>query len=255
MKKKPPSIVELAVAAIEDVKGLDIKVLDVRSLTAITDHMVVCSGTSNRHVRSIAENVVARAKEFGHVPRGVQGLSNSEWVLVDLVDVVVHVMQAQARLFYQLEKLWDVPAPETAKKPAVKTKRKVKTKGKAKAKAKGKAKGKAKDKPKAKPRATPVPPPEAPVAAAPESQELPAAVQEALLPPFHAAVSRIDGPDEEKSGAGADGKGKDTSADRAPSAQPFWRNPIVWSAVILAVALIAFALVAYSRRTRRILRS
>jgi len=103
--------------------------------------------------------------------------------------------------------------------------------------------------------ARPVAPAAAPPASVVEKQELPPAVQEALLPPFHAAVSRIDGPDEEKSGAGADGKGKDTSADPPPSPQPFWRNPIVWSAVILAVALIGFALVAYSRRTRRIFRS
>lgn len=150
MKKKLPPIVDLAVAAIEDVKGLDIKVLDVHSLTAITDHMVMCTGTSNRHVRSIAENVIVMAKKAGHHPRGVEGINSGEWVLVDLVDVVVHVMQAQARLFYQLEKLWDVPEPETGKKPAAKAKRKPNAKTKAKnktrvkAKAKGKAKGKAK---------------------------------------------------------------------------------------------------------------
>ena len=144
MKNKFPPIVDLAVSAIEDVKGLDIKVLDVQSLTAITDHMVVCTGTSNRHVRSIAENVIVKAKERGHVPRGVEGMNSGEWVLVDLVGLVVHVMQAQARLFYQLEKLWDVPLPEVEKKPTSKPKRKPKTQPKAKTKIKTKPKTKAK---------------------------------------------------------------------------------------------------------------
>ncbi len=152
MKKKLPPIVNLAVAAIEEVKGLDLKVLDVHALTAITDHMVVCTGTSNRHVKSIAENVIARAKQSGHRPRGVEGLNSGEWALVDLVDVVVHVMQAQTRLFYQIEKLWDLPPPESGKKPAGKPKRKPKTKTNTKAKIKAKAKAKGKIKIKAKKR-------------------------------------------------------------------------------------------------------
>ncbi|MBI3171257.1 MAG: ribosome silencing factor, partial [Hydrocarboniphaga effusa] len=88
------------------------------------------------------ENVIARAKESGHRPRGVEGLNSGEWVLVDLVDVVVHVMQAQTRLFYQIEKLWDLPPPEAGKKPASKPKRKPKTKTKAKTKGKIKVKAK-----------------------------------------------------------------------------------------------------------------
>ena len=91
----------LAVAALEDLKGLDIKVLDVRDLTAITDTMVICTGTSNRHVRSLAESVMDRAKAKGLRPHGVEGLAEGEWVLVDLNGVVVHVMQVQARVFYQ----------------------------------------------------------------------------------------------------------------------------------------------------------
>lgn len=146
MKNKFPPIVNLAIKAIEDVKGLDLKVLDVQSLTAITDHMLVCTGTSNRHVRSIAENVIAKAKEHGHVPRGVEGLNSGEWVLVDLVGLVVHVMQAQARLFYQLEKLWDVPLPEAEAKITAKPKRKAKTKTKTKIKAKAKTPSKSKTK-------------------------------------------------------------------------------------------------------------
>lgn len=98
----------LAVAALEDLKALDIKVLDVRELTPITDHMVICTGTSNRHVKSLAENVVDMAKQKGFRPIGIEGLNEGEWVLVDLNGVLVHVMQAQPRLFYQLEKLWDM---------------------------------------------------------------------------------------------------------------------------------------------------
>lgn len=106
-------------------------------------------------------------------------------------------------------------------------------------------------------RTQPVKPPvEALPAPAEKKQELPAAVQEALLPPFHAAVSRIDGPEEKADAVvDADAKGKEVSADPVPADQRFWRNPIVWSAVILAVALTGVALVAYSRRTRRIFRT
>ncbi|MGH8029622.1 MAG: ribosome silencing factor [Arenimonas sp.] len=112
MKTSP--LVTLVEKAIEDIKGLDLKFIDVRDLTTITDYMVICTGTSNRHAKSIADNVIARAKAAGYRPLGVEGLDTGEWVLVDLGDVVAHVMQAQTRAFYQLEKLWDVPPPAPA---------------------------------------------------------------------------------------------------------------------------------------------
>jgi ribosome-associated protein len=96
----------LVIAALEDRKGVDIKVLDVRGKSNVTDMMVVSTGTSNRQVRALADSVVEKAKERGIQPLGVEGDRNNEWVLVDLGDVVVHVMQAETREFYNLEKLW-----------------------------------------------------------------------------------------------------------------------------------------------------
>jgi ribosome-associated protein len=118
MKTRSPtnSLSKLAVSAIEDLKGVDVRVLDVRALTTITDTMIICSGTSSRHVKSIAEYVVEKVKGKGANPRGVQGLEQGEWVVVDLGGVVVHVMQLGTRAFYQLEKLWDI---QDQPKPAV----------------------------------------------------------------------------------------------------------------------------------------
>jgi len=101
-------LVELVLGALNDLKGRDIQVLDVRDKTSITDVMVIASGTSNRHVRSLADAVIDKAKQAGHAPLGIEGESVGEWVLVDLLDVVVHVMQPQTRAFYNLEKLWSV---------------------------------------------------------------------------------------------------------------------------------------------------
>jgi ribosome-associated protein len=114
---KPMTLAQTAVAALEDVKALDIKVIDVMKLTTITDTMIVCTGTSNRHVKSLADSVIQKAKDAGNRPIGVEGLDQGEWVLVDLGGVVVHVMQVQARAFYQLERLWDVAPPEPQEAP------------------------------------------------------------------------------------------------------------------------------------------
>lgn len=106
-------LTELVVAALDDMKGTDIRVFDVSALTPITDRMVIATGRSDRHVKSMAQSVAASAKAAQHTPRGTEGDGQGDWVLVDLGDVVVHIMQAQARAFYQLEKLWDV-TPEPA---------------------------------------------------------------------------------------------------------------------------------------------
>lgn len=103
-------IVKELIEALEDVKAQDIRVLDVQKLTTITDYMIVTTGSSDRHVRALAQAVVERARKIGHKPRGVEGESEGEWVLVDLIDVVVHVMQSRTRALYQLEQLWDMTA-------------------------------------------------------------------------------------------------------------------------------------------------
>ncbi len=95
-------------AALEDLKAQDIQVLDVRGKTSITDVMIVASGTSDRHIKALADNVAEAAKEHGVAPLGVEGEGSREWVLVDLGDVIVHVMHPQTRAFYNLEKLWTV---------------------------------------------------------------------------------------------------------------------------------------------------
>jgi ribosome-associated protein len=97
---------QLAVDALEDLKATDILELDVRKLSNFTDYMIIASGRSARQVAALAENVVVKAKQAGEAPLGVEGMRSGEWVLVDLGDVVVHVMQPDVREFYQLEKLW-----------------------------------------------------------------------------------------------------------------------------------------------------
>jgi len=98
----------LVMDALEDLKAENIVELDVRDKTDVTDYIIVASGNSSRHVKSIANNVAMEAKKAGYPPIGVEGETDGEWMLVDLVDVVVHVMQPQVREFYDLENLWQV---------------------------------------------------------------------------------------------------------------------------------------------------
>src|SRR5579862_8796902 len=101
--------------ALDDMKAVNVKVLDVRGLTDIVDTMVIASGNSDRHVRSIADRVVVQAKAAGFRPLGTEGARDGEWVLVDLQDLLVHVMLPRVREFYGLERLWEgAEAPPVA---------------------------------------------------------------------------------------------------------------------------------------------
>lgn len=103
-------LTDLVRTALDDLKGIDITVLDVHQKTSVTDAMVICTGTSVRHVKSLANEVLVKAKEAGVEPLGCEGEAQGDWVLIDLADVVVHVMTEQTRSFYALEKLWSVDA-------------------------------------------------------------------------------------------------------------------------------------------------
>jgi ribosome-associated protein len=108
---KSPLLAELrqtVAAALEELKAREVKEIDVRGKTGITDFMVIASGTSNRHVKAIADEVLKQAKQIGVVPLGTEGEREGEWVLVDLGDIVVHVMLPRVREFYALERLWTV---------------------------------------------------------------------------------------------------------------------------------------------------
>lgn len=99
----------LALDALDDLKAVEPVLIDVRGLSSVMDFLVIASGTSTRHVKSLADNVIVRAKAEGARPIGVEGEGPGEWVLVDFGDVVVHVMQPATRSFYDLERLWAVP--------------------------------------------------------------------------------------------------------------------------------------------------
>jgi ribosome-associated protein len=97
----------LVTSALEDFKAIDIHEIDVSGQNPLTDLFVVASGNSTRHIKSMAENLIFKAKSAGCPPLGVEGDRDSEWVLVDLNDVIVHLMLPQTRAFYNLEKLWE----------------------------------------------------------------------------------------------------------------------------------------------------
>jgi ribosome-associated protein len=106
---------EVVVTALEAIKGHNIQVLDVRNLTDVADYMVIASGTSNRQVKALAKEVIEQCKVAGYRPLGVEGELHGEWILVDIGDVVTHIMLPQVRAFYNLEKLWNVPPPQAIK--------------------------------------------------------------------------------------------------------------------------------------------
>lgn len=103
-------LVDTALAALDDLKAKDVVSLDVRPMTSLADVMVIASGTSSRHVKSLADNVVEKIKEAGFRPLGMEGERDGEWILIDLAGVIVHVMLPATRAFYDLERLW-TPAP------------------------------------------------------------------------------------------------------------------------------------------------
>jgi ribosome-associated protein len=103
---------DLVTAALEDFKAIDIQHLDVSGQNPLTDMFVIASGSSVRHIRSMADNLIVKAKEAGVQPLGVEGDRQAEWVLVDLNDIIVHLMLPQTRAFYNLEKLWEASSQQ-----------------------------------------------------------------------------------------------------------------------------------------------
>jgi ribosome-associated protein len=108
---------KIIVNALEDLKGREIVVLDVQKLTNVADCMIFCSGTSNRQVKSLAQNAAAEAKKHGLTVLGIEGATEGEWVLVDFGDVVLHVMLPETRAFYDLERMWSLPVASAPAQP------------------------------------------------------------------------------------------------------------------------------------------
>ena len=101
-------LVELVLRVLDDLKAEAVVRLDVRHMTSVTDTMIIATGRSSRHVRAVAEAVVQESKDEGHRTLGIEGVGGGEWALIDRADVVVHVMLAKVRDFYELEKLWNI---------------------------------------------------------------------------------------------------------------------------------------------------
>ena len=100
------SLQDFIIDKIDDLKGQDIVTLDVRNKSSITDYMIICTGTSNRHVSSIAGHLFDEAKKQGHLVLGIEGQNDADWIVVDMDSVIVHIMQEESRQLYELEKLW-----------------------------------------------------------------------------------------------------------------------------------------------------
>lgn len=117
--KEDPSeaLVKEVLVQLEDMKALDIKVIDVRGKTSITDFMIIATGTSSRHMKAIGTDLIMQARKAGRPPVGSEGERSQEWMLVDLGDAIVHVMVSEARDFYNLEKLWEAPPLDQNESP------------------------------------------------------------------------------------------------------------------------------------------
>lgn len=109
MSQTTHPLLDTVVHALDEMKARNITVLDIAGLTSLADHMVIASGTSTRHVKALSDSVQEKAKEAGFMPVGVEGEQGAEWILVDLGDVIVHVMQPAIREYYDLERLWRHP--------------------------------------------------------------------------------------------------------------------------------------------------
>jgi ribosome-associated protein len=136
-----PRALPIVRASLNDMKAVDVREFDVRGLSDVTDYMLVASGTSDRHVKSIAERVVQSAKSAGVRPFGVEGLREGEWVLVDLPDVLVHVMLPRVRELYALEQLWAPPQRSAGEAAAATARVRSAAPGGAKRRASGKPRG------------------------------------------------------------------------------------------------------------------
>ena len=99
-------LAEIAVKALDSKKGKEIRLIRIDKITTLAEYFVICTGTSTRHVVSIADHVVQESRAAGLLPLGVEGEATADWVVVDLGDVIVHVMQEESRRLYELEKLW-----------------------------------------------------------------------------------------------------------------------------------------------------
>ena len=113
---KLPQLEKIVVGALEDIKGRDIEVIDTTKLSPLFERIVIACGDSNRQVKSLARNVQDKVREAGGTILSTEGEDNGEWVLVDLGDIVVHVMQPAVRSYYNLEELWSTKGPARARK-------------------------------------------------------------------------------------------------------------------------------------------
>ena len=107
------NLIDITLDTLNDAKALNINVFDVKNLTSISDYMIIASGRSNRQVSAIADKVIEAAKEHDIQPLGIEGRREGEWVLVDLGDIIVHIMHPECREYYQLEKLWNTDSERT----------------------------------------------------------------------------------------------------------------------------------------------